>query len=292
MILSMTGYGAAEGVLKDKTIRVEIKSLNSKYTDIRVRIPFDVGAYEIELRKRIQQQVLRGKIEYTLHLSEEHVAELYKINQILLQKYFDELRPFIERNRLSTQGLLASLVTLPETVQQTELELTTEEWHSILEVTDRALEALRKYREDEGAAMEAFLRSCLRNMHRALAEIDHYEDERIEKIRKRLHEAFLKEIPPDIVDSQRFHQELIYYIEKLDVSEEKSRLAHHLQYFEGVLDDDSTLQKGKKLGFIAQEMGREINTLGAKASHEAIQKLVVELKDELEKIKEQINNIV
>jgi len=288
----MTGYGAAEGSLKDKTIRVEIKSLNSRYTDIRVRFPFDANAYEIELRKRIQQRVLRGKIEYTLHLSEEHVADLYKINQTLLQKYLDELRPFLERNQLSTEGLLSSLVTLPEIVQQSELALSTEDWHSILEVTERALDALHKYRKDEGASIEAFLRSCLKNMHRALTEIDQYEDERIEKIRQRLREALLKEIPPDSVDYQRFHQELIYYLEKLDVSEEKSRLAHHLQYFETVLHDTSSMQKGKKLGFIAQEMGREINTLGAKASHEAIQKLVVELKDEHEKIKEQINNIV
>ncbi len=284
MIYSMTGYGKSSFVLGERKLTIEIRALNSKTLDLNFRLPAMYRSKEIELRKLFSEQVNRGKIDVFFNF-ESSESGSYNINSGIVQSYINELRNF-ETNE---KDLLAIAMRLPEVLQANDTEISEEEWNELKNCTENAIADFNTFRKKEGLALKDEFFSLSQKIRLQLVDLQKYEQERIDKIKDKL-EAQLKEISLDY-DTQRFHQELLYYIEKLDISEEKTRLEHHLQFFEETLSS-TEIFVGKKLGFIAQEIGREINTIGSKANNQSIQKCVVLMKDELEKIKEQTFNIL
>lgn len=291
MIRSMTGFGKAESVLPEKKITVELRSLNSKQADINVRIPQFYREKEVELRQLITARLERGKIDLNINydlLGEDPAGE---INRPLVISYFNQLQKVA--GELGIQGgeqLLAAVLRMPETVKTTRQELGEEEWKIVVGTLEKAIEELDRFRMQEGRTLEKDLRMRIGIILEKLAAVSAFEDDRIQKIRERIGGSLENFLGKDGIDSNRLEQELIYYLEKLDITEEKVRLKTHCEYFMETLQMEEA--PGKKLGFISQEIGREINTLGSKANQTDIQKLVVEMKDELEKIKEQILNLL
>lgn len=285
MILSMTGFGKAEGVFEGKKISVEIKSLNSKNFDLNIRIPLRFKEKEFDLRKMLSDSIIRGKVDCYISCESLDGSHDVKINGNLIKAYMQELKV------LATDGpefeYLKMAVRLPEAISTKPDELAEEEWNFLSEIVIQAIGKFREFRKTEGESLEIELHRNLQNIKAHLQEVDPYEGQRLEGVRERYRNS-LKEF--ETIDETRFYQELTYYIEKLDVSEEKTRLIQHLKYFTEVIREEDF--NGKKLGFIAQEIGREINTLGSKANHSEIQKLVVKMKDDLEKIKEQLLNVL
>lgn len=290
MIRSMTGFGRAESVLPDKKITIEIKSLNSKQADISVRTPALYREKEVEIRQLIASRLERGKIDISINreqLMEEPASE---INKPLVTSYFNQLKELSGTLGIdSGEVLLTAILRMPETVRTTRNELSEEEWAVIIDTINRALEELDRFRIREGKALEEDLVLRTKLILDKLEAVEAFEEERMSRIRERIGNSLATFMDKENIDANRFEQELIYYIEKIDITEEKVRLKHHCTYFLNTLEEDSP---GKKLGFISQEMGREINTLGSKANQADIQKLVVEMKDELEKIKEQVLNLL
>jgi len=286
----MTGFGRAESVLPDKKITIEIKSLNSKQADISVRTPALYREKEVEIRQLIASRLERGKIDISINreqLMEEPASE---INKPLVTSYFNQLKELSGTLGIdSGEVLLTAILRMPETVRTTRNELSEEEWAVIIDTINRALEELDRFRIREGKALEEDLVLRTKLILDKLEAVEAFEEERMSRIRERIGNSLATFMDKENIDANRFEQELIYYIEKIDITEEKVRLKHHCTYFLNTLEEDSP---GKKLGFISQEMGREINTLGSKANQADIQKLVVEMKDELEKIKEQVLNLL
>ncbi len=291
MILSMTGFGTAGGHYNDREIKVEIRALNSKFTDIRIKIPAVYKEYEMALRKIIQQEVLRGKIDFSIESLSEMDADTFEINVQAMDAYVDRLKSYAVSHNLDTTGLLSTIVNMPNVLIPKDIEVTEDVWSVILKTTMKALENLKKYRLEEGKATEQVLRSSIGRILEAVGSIKPFEASRIEAVKSKILQNLTTDLSPEGIDPNRFEQELIYYLEKLDFSEEQERLLQHCSYFMETLDTDDPV-KGKKLGFISQEMGREINTLGSKAQHSDIQRIVVGMKDDLEKIKEQLFNII
>ncbi len=289
MIQSMTGYGKAVVAYKEKKINVEIKSLNSKQLDLTTRIAPPYREKEMEVRQLIAQHLLRGKVEMSLWVEKDAAAEAATVNTALMQGYYDQLRDFAEANGIGGQvDWLQTLTRMPDVLAKNETEtLDDEEWVAGRQAVEEAIDRLVDFRKQEGAALEKKLTEKIDNIEALLQSIEPYEKSRVEKIRSRITEG-LKQIPDVEYDKNRLEQELIYYIEKLDISEEKQRLANHLKYFRETMADQAG--QGKKLGFIAQEMGREINTTGSKSNQAEMQNIVVKMKDELEQIKEQVLN--
>ena len=283
----MTGFGKAVSQLTGKKITIEVKSLNSKQLDMNLRMPQLYREKESNIRDLLAKNCNRGKIDFNLY-SEITGPELApRLNTILLSDYIDQMKELMGSRDI--QGdVLAAVMRLPDVTVAAEDKVDAEEWKQITSVIQEALSKLNEFRESEGAKLKADLEHRLDIIASKMKQIEPLEDERTGRIREKIRRS-LEELR-EKVDENRFEQELIYYLEKLDVTEEKVRLQSHLEYFRELLNQGG--QAGKKLGFIAQEMGREINTLGSKANYAEIQKLVVEMKDELEKIKEQVLNIL
>ena len=298
MILSMTGYGKAVATFNEKKISVEIKSLNSKALDLSTRVAPLYREKEMEIRQMIQQKVIRGKVDFAIWIEKDAATEAAPINVALIENYYSQLQNVAKRLGLSCQevngGNIASdwmkvLMRMPDVMSRQEIEeLSDEEWTVVRQAIDDALCALVDFRKQEGSALEKKFNEKIDNIEALMLSIEPYEKARVEKIRARIIDG-LKAIPEIEYDKNRLEQELIYYIEKLDISEEKQRLANHLNYFRETMAEVEGGQ-GKKLGFIAQEMGREINTTGSKSNQAEMQNIVVKMKDELEQIKEQVLN--
>nr|WP_325289518.1 YicC/YloC family endoribonuclease [uncultured Bacteroides sp.] len=292
MIQSMTGYGKATAELPDKKINVEIKSLNSKAMDLSTRIAPAYREKEMEIRNEIARVLERGKVDFSLWVEKKDAEQLATpINQELVAAYFHRIKEISSVTGIpEPEDWFATLLRMPDVMTKTETqELSEEEWQTAYAAVKEALEHLVDFRKQEGAALEKKFREKISNIEHLLETVEPYEKERVGKIKDRIVDALEKTISVDY-DKNRLEQELIYYIEKLDINEEKQRLSNHLKYFISTLENGSG--QGKKLGFIAQEVGREINTLGSKSNHAEMQKIVVQMKDELEQIKEQVLNVM
>ena len=289
MIQSMTGYGKTVVAYNGKKINVEIKSLNSKQLDLTTRIAPLYREKEMEIRQIVAEKLLRGKVEMSIWIEKEAAMEAAPVNTALMQGYYRQLRDFAEQNQVA-EGVdwMQTLIRMPDVLTKTEVEvLDDEEWAVVRQGVCEAVQHLVDFRTQEGAALEKKFAEKIDNIERLMLSIEPYEKSRVEKIRARIVDG-LKQIPEAEYDKNRLEQELIYYIEKLDISEEKQRLTNHLKYFRETMADAPG--QGKKLGFIAQEMGREINTTGSKSNQAEMQNIVVMMKDELEQIKEQVLN--
>ena len=292
MIQSMTGYGKATAELSDKKINVEIKSLNSKAMDLSTRIAPLYREKEIEIRNEIAKALERGKVDFSLWIDKKDACELITpINQDVVVAYYERIRTISETTGIpAPEDWFSTLLRMPDVMTKNDIqELSEEEWKAVHATVLQAIQNLVDFRIQEGAALEKKFREKISNIAKLLTSVDPYEKERVEKIKERITDALEKTISVDY-DKNRLEQELIYYIEKLDINEEKQCLSNHLKYFINTMEDGSG--QGKKLGFIAQEMGREINTLGSKSNHAEMQKIVVQMKDELEQIKEQVLNVM
>ena len=286
----MTGYGKAEIHFNGKKIHAEIKSLNSKTLDLSARIAPIYREKEMEVRKFIAAQLERGKVDFNLWVEKDQASSFLPFNQEAVKDYTSQIRAISESNNIPfpEQGIWEVLIKLPETMQPNVVEdLTEEEWNAASQAVAEAVGHLVEFRTQEGLALQKKFSEKIDNIERLLGEIEPFEKSRVEKIRQRLTER-LEELKGVDYDKNRLEQELIYYIEKLDISEEKQRLANHLKYFRETME--TSHGQGKKLGFIAQEMGREINTTGSKSNQAEMQNIVVKMKDELEQIKEQVLN--
>jgi len=284
MVLSMTGYGKEVLQLPNKKITVEIKSLNSKSLDLSARMPQHYRAKEMEVRKMIAKDVIRGKVDFSLYAENTGIDQAASINKDLAVGYINQLKEITESTGISGD-IIATVMRIPDVLRNEKEDINEGEWKTIRAAVVSALAGLKTFREEEGKSLLADFNDQVNNIEKLLNEVPNYEDERMTKLRGRI-ENQLKGIDEGF-DKNRFEQEMIFYLEKLDVNEEKVRLSTHINYFRENLKGESN---GKKLGFITQEMGREINTLGSKANHPEIQKLVVQMKESLEKIKEQVLN--
>lgn len=288
----MTGYGKASITYKDKKIYAEIKSLNSKSMDLSVRIAPIYREREMEMRTMISERLLRGKIEFNLWVERDEVEQTATLNMPLMQKYIQQFYLASEQYGIPVpENITEVVLRMPDAINKQECtdQPDEEEWDAVAHVTADAIEQLMEFRAKEGSALELKFREKVDNIESLMKSIEPYEKARTEKIRQRLTDA-LSSIPEVEYDHGRLEQEMIFYIEKLDINEEKQRLAHHLKYFRETLA--APHGQGKKLGFIAQEMGREINTTGSKSNHAEMQNIVVRMKDELEQIKEQVLNVL
>ena len=285
----MTGYGKAVVAYKDKKINVEIKSLNSKALDLNARVAPLYREKEMEMRQMVAQALIRGKVDFSIWIEKEEGVDATPINKALVGNYFSQMQNLAKEYGIpEPSDWFASLMRMPDVMTKTDVEvLTDEEWAVVRKAIEQALTAIVDFRIQEGAALQKKFTEKIDNIGALLASIESYEQSRVEKIRNRIIEG-LKSIPEVEYDKNRLEQELIYYIEKLDISEEKQRLSNHLKYFRETMEEEAG--QGKKLGFIAQEMGREINTTGSKSNHAEMQNIVVKMKDELEQIKEQVLN--
>ena len=282
----------ATAELPDKKINVEIKSLNSKAMDLSTRIAPAYREKEIEIRNEISKVLERGKVDFSLWIEKKEAAEnATPINQVLVEGYYKQILAISQNLGIPVPAdWFQTLLRMPDVMTKTEIqELTEEEWKMVHATVLDAISHLVDFRKQEGAALEKKFREKIANISSLLEKIAPYEKERVEKVKERITDALEKTLSVDY-DKNRLEQELIYYIEKLDVNEEKQRLSNHLKYFISTMESGNG--QGKKLGFIAQEMGREINTLGSKSNHAEMQKIVVQMKDELEQIKEQVLNVM
>lgn len=286
MIHSMTGFGKASLQLPTKKITVEIKSLNSKGLDLNTRMPSVFREMELGLRNQISQRLERGKVDFSLYVEVTGEETTSKINVPIVKGYINQMKAVIP-NADETE-LMKMAVRMPDALKTERDEIDENEWKQIQTVIDEALENIMNFRKDEGASLEKEFQLRIANIHNLMNEAVSYDAERVETVKTRLRTA-LDELKVN-VDENRFEQELIFYLEKYDITEEKVRLGNHLNYFLETLN--GTEANGRKLGFITQEMGREINTMGSKSNHSEMQKLVVMMKDELEKIKEQVLNVL
>ena len=292
MILSMTGYGKASAEIGSKKITAEIKSLNSKALDLQTRIAPIYREKEMELRTLISTTLERGKVDFCLYIERDDASSAAPINRAVVKFYVEQIRSLCDELNLGAPGeqWFPALLRLPDVLTKTEnVELSDEEWHVARATAQQAIDRLMDFRRQEGVALEAKFREKVDNIEALLAQIEPFEQTRVEKIRNRILDG-LNSIPEVEVDRNRLEQEMIYYIEKLDINEEKQRLKNHLDYFRQTLQGGHG--QGKKLGFIAQEMGREINTTGSKSNVAEMQNIVVRMKDELEQIKEQVLNVM
>lgn len=291
MIQSMTGYGKTVVAYKGKKINVEVKSLNSKALDLSTRIAPIYREKEMEIRQIITKKVVRGKVDFAIWVEKDASVDAAPVNAALVANYYRQISEIAENTGIpAPTDWFTLLLRMPDVTTRTETEvLDDEEWDVARQAVNEAVDKLVEFRTQEGAALQKKFGEKIDNIEQLLHSIEPWEKARVEKIRARIVDG-LKSIPDVEYDKNRLEQELIYYIEKLDINEEKQRLANHLRYFRETMNEPAG--QGKKLGFIAQEMGREINTLGSKSNHAEMQKIVVRMKDELEQIKEQVLNVL
>ena len=285
----MTGYGRSEITLEATRFTVELKSLNSKNFDANIKMPAIYKEKEIELRRLISEKLQRGKIELSIWREKSESSSSYILNNNVISDYFKQIKTIAEDLRINSDNVLPSLLKMPDVVEKGEEIASKNEWNELQRGVDTAVADLLKFRLDEGKKLEEDIRARIYKLSELLEEITPFAKLRISAVKKNLSEK-LSEIKSKNIDENRFEQELIYYLEKQDITEEQVRLDAHLNYFKDTMGLNSPI--GKKLGFISQEIGREINTIGSKSSNIDMQKIVVEMKDELEKIKEQLLNIL
>lgn len=292
MLQSMTGYGKAEAEFEGKKVTIEVKSLNSKQADMSTRLPLLYREKDLEIRNMLAQSLQRGKIDFSITVDNRESEVAATINAAAFEAYRKQIVSLAGQNGLPVpEDMFALILRLPEVMKNEQSALPEEEWETVRNGIQTAIDRLDAFRVQEGAGLEKFFTERLDAIENLLVnEVPQYESVRVERIRTRLEDG-LREIGEKITyDANRLEQELIFYIEKLDISEEKQRLANHIKYFRSTMLEEPG--QGKKLGFIAQEMGREINTLGSKSNHAELQVVVVKMKDELEKIKEQVLNVL
>ncbi|WP_313215077.1 YicC/YloC family endoribonuclease [Soonwooa sp.] len=285
MVLSMTGFGRAEGVFEGKKLTIDIKSLNSKTFDLNIKVPIRYKEKEFDIRKLLNDKLLRGKVDCYINCENLEDSNDVNINKEIVKSYMTQLGEISPG--ANAIDYLQMAVRMPEAISNKTADLSDEEWNFLLKIVNEAISKFLEFRTTEGSILQDELGKNVKSIEAKLSQVPQYEEERISAVRER-YQNTLKEF--ENVDETRFYQEMAYYTEKLDISEEKVRLSQHLKYYLDVMKNEDF--NGKKLGFISQEMGREINTLGSKANHAAIQKLVVEMKDDLEKIKEQTLNVL
>ena len=290
MILSMTGYGKAVVTYKEKKISVEVKSLNSKNLDLSTRIAPLYREKEMEIRQTIAKRLERGKVDFSLWIEKDAALDATPINAKLVENYYRQIKNIAAQTGIpEPTDWFSTLLRMPDVTTKTEIEVLDEaEWEAAKKAISEAIENLVDFRKQEGAALERKFREKIDNIEALLKSIEPYEESRVPKIKEKIIEG-LEQVAKVDYDKNRLEQELIYYIEKLDISEERQRLTNHLSYFRETMAEEGH-GVGKKLGFIAQEMGREINTTGSKSNQAEMQNIVVKMKDELEQIKEQVLN--
>ena len=290
MILSMTGFGKAEVKLKQLYLNIEIRSLNSKFLDLNIKTPSIFKEMDLSIRSIIKDEVKRGKVELTLHYEKTSEEQNISFNKEQVLNYYKQIKTLkTELNDNIESDILAQVLKLPDIIQHYKEELKESDRKIILKGILEACEELNKFRYKEGESLGKIISNYVKNIQSQIKEIEKFEKERLPEIKTKLNKAIDELQLKDKIDNKRLEQEIIYYSEKIDITEEKVRLNEHCNYFLKTLNEQ---QGGKKLGFISQEMGREINTLGSKAHNLSIQKIVVNMKDELEKIKEQVLNIL
>jgi len=291
MIKSMTGYGNAKGEYQTKKISIEVKSLNSKQLDLNLRIPYIYKEKELDLRNEISRELIRGKVDFIIALDMLDEETQTNINPTVIKSYYQRITDITnELNLKIPEDIISTLIRMPDALKLEKQILTEEEWHMLRESVMHAICNLNEFRVQEGLAIEKDLTDRIYMIDHLAYSLEPFENQRIEKLKQRIKNNLWEVVSKDKIDQNRFEQELIYYIEKLDITEEKVRLVNHCSYFIETINEPES--NGKKLGFISQEIGREINTIGAKANDVDIQKIVISMKDELEKIKEQLNNVL
>jgi uncharacterized protein (TIGR00255 family) len=287
----MTGFGKTEFEVGNKKITLEIKSLNSKQLDISTRIPAMYREKDIEIRRLISEMLTRGKVDFALYLDNLGTESTSRINSAIVKDYYNQLKVVHEELGLEVNGsIMESILRLPETVKMVYDELDESEWLVVRENLVKSLEELNRFRDQEGLALKADIVANIANILDLLRQVEPFENQRMENVKAKLLESLEALQLNGSVDKNRFEQELIYYLEKLDINEEKVRLTNHCSYFTETMNEGEP--SGRKLGFIAQEIGREINTIGSKANESGLQRIVVQMKDNLEKIKEQVLNVL
>ncbi|PDP42338.1 YicC/YloC family endoribonuclease [Tannerella forsythia] len=290
MIQSMTGFGKVTAEMTDKKVTIEIKSLNSKQLDLFTRIPSAYREKEMQIRNELSQKLERGKIDFILHVEYIGKDTSTKINAAVVEGYYEQIRDLAGRLSVSLpDDWFPTLLRLPDVIKNETVEVDEAEWQKVYQAIADALARLIEFRQQEGRMLQKLFEQKIATIGELLKEVEPYEQDRIDKIKGRLLEN-LQKVPEVEYDKNRFEQELIYYLEKLDINEEKDRLRNHLHYFIDTMNNGSG--QGKKLGFIVQEIGREINTLGSKSNHAEMQQIVVQMKDVLEQIKEQVLNVL
>lgn len=287
----MTGYGRATNNYNSKIIMAEVRSLNSKFTDMRIKIPNNLREKEHYFRKLVTEKIERGKVDLTVEIKSVQGDDAFGLNAPLFKRYYQELSGLADSMNISKDGLMAAILRIPSVIMTEEGEIDEEEWNVIERTMGEAMANFENFRRAEGAVIEEDMRLRVSNISNSLQLIDPFEKERIILLRNRMRQNLEEFMNKENIDENRFEQEVIFYLEKIDITEEKVRLEQHCNYFLEQLSS-TIVSKGRTLSFISQEMGREINTLGAKAYSAEIQKLVVKMKDDLEKIKEQVANAV
>jgi uncharacterized protein (TIGR00255 family) len=287
----MTGFGRATCDLAEKVVVIEIKTLNSKQLDLNLRIPTQYREKEMDLRNELVNRLKRGKVDVNVNVEYKEGRQAIQINTVNIMNYYRQLKALSDQMGISsTDSLLQAIIRLPDAVIAEKEIPDAEEWDKFQYTFTFAIDELEQFRNQEGKALAFDIMNRINLIETLLTQVEPFEQERENTIRTKLNSSLLEFIPQESLDKNRFEQELIYYLEKFDISEEKTRLKHHCQYFVEVMKEPD--QVGRKLGFVAQEIGREINTIGSKANHSGIQKIVVMMKDELEKVKEQLMNIL
>lgn len=290
MIQSMTGYGKAVTELENKKVTVEVKSLNSKQLDLFVRMPNIYKGKEMALRNQIARRLERGKVDFLIYVENIGVDTANQINQNVIESYYNQIKETAGKLGIDVPAdWFQVLMRMPEVMKYEQNEADEAEWNAVSVAIEEAVTQLEAFRKQEGKMLQSLFEEKIKNISSLLSEIEPYEKDRIEKVRAKITESFQKLGSVDC-DKNRFEQELIYYIEKLDINEEKHRLSNHLTYFLETMKSGSG--QGKKLGFICQEIGREINTMGSKSNDADMQQIVVRMKDELEQMKEQVLNVI
>lgn len=290
MLVSMTGYGKANGSFATKNITAEIKSLNSKQFDLTVKLPTVYREKELELRAMLSEKIGRGKVDLNISIEDAQGQKRVTINQSLALAYLKEINLLMDAGGLERDvNILSALLSMPDVMQSEKNELDENEWKAVISIIEEAADALVHFRKTEGARLEKDIQARVESIENLRLEVEAHLPERLQTVRDRIQKNLADLVTHDETDKNRLEQEIIYYLEKLDITEEHTRLKGHCIYFIDTMKEKGMV--GKKLAFISQEMGREINTMGSKANHVAIQKLVVDMKDELEKIKEQLLNI-
>lgn len=289
MIISMTGYGKCVCELESKKATIELRSLNSKQLDLNLRMPGVYREKESEIRSEIGKQLDRGKIDFSIFIEQAVEETAVRIDKLLAKTYHRELKSLAERLGESSTHLLPLVLKMPDVMKHERQELDEKEWKQIKQSIGKAIEAIKKFRKDEGITLAKDVEKRIKNITDLLKKVEVQDKKRIPEHRKRIQKNITEFVKKEKIDQNRFEQELIHYIEKIDITEEKVRLKTHCDYFLKTMKEPLS---GRKLGFISQEIGREINTIGSKANNADIQKLVVQMKDEMEKIKEQLLNIL
>jgi uncharacterized protein (TIGR00255 family) len=290
MLKSMTGYGSAKGTVGTQAVTVEIRSLNSKFLELNVRLPLQFRDKELEIRADVGKLLERGKADLNVSIDNNELAKRSTVNKEIFLAYYEDLKSLATETGMSDDNMLDAILKLPAVLNSEKSEMDEAQWKQLKGLIQSAVEQFNLFRSNEGNVLEQDVTQRLNAIENAVPQLEKYEQARIESVRARLHKS-VNELKDQLnIDTNRFEQELIYYIEKLDISEEKVRLKSHCDYFLQTMNSKEA--NGKKLGFITQEIGREINTIGSKANDANMQRIVVEMKDELEKLKEQLANVL